>query len=219
MMTRGKNQVIADQRTIDWDAIIKQSPDVAGYALGSSTQFFMNDRTFTYLPDGQRAWVKYHGVDSRGRNLGLMAMVNATSHSRRDFYGEPATGDYPYFKPGANTSGLHRGHLLARSLQGRGDRLNWVPLKGPMNLREWDVIEKPVFDHINNGRGHWARIDVTPEYDQSISIPIPSKIIYAFQLFAPGIEGEPRLVGGQTRELNQHLKNDDISEQLKSNWR
>lgn len=202
-------QVYSGTVRVRWDDFMERSPDIAGYAIAADTDVLTSGGHNLYTPSGAQCQVVYGGVDARGRNLGLTATINRTSHSRTGFAGEGATGNYPYLT--GSPSGIHRGHLLARCLNGRGDRINWVPLKSDVNWAEWQRVESDVFDHINTARLRWAQITIQLEYDKAI--PVPTRIGYRYLLYTG-----TNLISTTDRILNNRLDWDEISYTLQHNW-
>lgn len=203
------SSLVADQVTIDWDRHMLSRPRASGYAIAKDEDVLTNGSQTLYLPDGSTAAICYAGLDDHGRNKGAQAWVNRTSQSRTGFDGEYAKGGYPYMSD--TPAGLHRGHLIARCLGGRGDIINWVPLKGPLNLKEWTAVESKLYDHINSERGCWVHVAITLEY--KYDIPVPSSVTYAYELF----KGKEN-VGKDRRVLDNHLEKDGITLALRRAW-
>lgn len=198
----------------NWDDVM-EAKSAGNYGIAAEDVEFGDAKQPLYTPTGVRCMASYRGVDQDGRNLGVTAVIvqKCTSHGRLGQFGEGATGDCPYFKKA--TGGLHRGHLLARSLGGRGDRLNWVPLKATANLDEWRLVESTVFNHLQNTRGAWAELAIVPVYGKHI--PVPSEVHYTYILHVSNdATGPPQAM---KKIVSNHLEKDAFTYGLLNNWK
>lgn len=209
---------------INWDDVMKPEPEGRGY--GYQAKFVPSGAAVNmYSAAGVECGIHYLGVDAHGRNRGVRAILNTVRRDRRGPDGGAAQGGYPYFKqPNNPPQGLHRGHLVAKSLGGSGSRINWVPLKYSQNLEMFRLLESIILNHIREERGNWAEIAVALRYD--FYIPVPTRIIYDYRLHSGGGasaegegQGEDQVVQGQ-RVISNHLERDQhaISFGLRHRW-
>jgi hypothetical protein len=105
----------------------------------------------------------YGDLDARGRPTIAGALIRV-----RPSPGEPPHVDPPGFHPDA---GDHRGHMLAKSLGGKGHERNIVTLHKSANFAMYHQLESLAKAHIVTTPTHCFSYDVRADYDGSAEAP------------------------------------------------
>jgi DNA/RNA non-specific endonuclease len=186
---------------IPWESVLV-SANAKTYAAAGTAE-----ATGKYFGSVQ-GQITYRGVDADGRNAGAHAVItHGMTTKTRARIGEHATGVIPYFANGS-APGIHRGHLIAKSLGGMGDYLNWVPLKSTTNVSDmWHHVEKLVYDFFAARGQGYVEVDVSPAYAKDM--PVPSTLTYAITFHH--YDGGTRLgTTTATYVINNHLDKDTL---------